>query len=51
MKSAVGRARHDSMQTQLSAEPDLAETKANRDVLTNADSDKLLRVCAETVTG
>jgi len=51
MKSAVGRARHDRMQTQLSAEPDLAETKANRDVLTNADSDKLLRVCAETVTG
>ncbi len=47
MKSAVVRARHDSKQTQLSAEPDLAETKANRDVLTDADSDKLLRVCAQ----
>ena len=50
MKSAVGRARHDSTQKQVSAEPDLAETKANRDVLTDADSDKLLRV-HKTVTG
>jgi len=46
MKSAVGRARHDSTQKQVSAEPDLAGTKANRDVLTDADSDKLLRVRA-----
>ncbi len=50
MKSAVGRAKHDSKQKQLSTEPDLAETKANRDVLTDADSDKLLRV-HKTVTG
>jgi len=47
MKSAVGRARHDSKQQQLEAEPDLARTKANRDVLTDADSDELLRVCAQ----
>ncbi|DBA90927.1 TPA: hypothetical protein ACH3X1_016137 [Trebouxia sp. C0004] len=47
MKSAVGRARHDSKQQQLGAEPDLARTKANRDVLTNADSDELVRVCAQ----
>jgi len=47
MKSAVGRARHDSTQKQVSAEPNLAGTKANRDVLTDADSDKLLRVCAQ----
>ncbi len=47
MKSAVGRARHDSKQQQLGAEPDLARTKANRDVLTHADSDELSRVCAQ----
>ena len=47
MKSAVGRARHDSKQQQLGAEPDLTWTKATRDVLTDADSDELLRVGAE----
>ncbi len=47
MKSAVSRAKHDSKQQQLRAEPDLARTKANRDVLTDADSDELLRVCAQ----
>ena len=47
MKSVVVSARHDSKQKQLSAEPDLAETKANRDVLTDADSFKLSRVCAQ----
>ncbi|DBA96157.1 TPA: hypothetical protein ACH3X1_015639 [Trebouxia sp. C0004] len=41
MKSAVDRARHDSKQQQLGAEPDLARTKTKRDVLTDADSDEL----------
>ena len=31
--------------TRSAQEPDLAESKANRDVLTDAHSDKLLRVC------
>ena len=47
MKSAVGRAKYDSKQQQLGAEPDLGRTKANRDVLTDADGDELLRVCAQ----
>ena len=47
MKSVMNRARHNSKQQQLEAEPDLGQTKANRDVLTDADCDELSRVCAQ----
>ena len=47
MHYSVKTAKHDSIQIELSADPDRHKKKAHRAVLTDADIDGLLRVCAQ----
>jgi len=47
MEAVVARAENDSMQIERNADPDRLKTKANRAVLTDADKNKFLKVCAQ----